>query len=127
MGWAVVDGTSGQDVSCGEVRVCDAENSRCSNLRTPGHPCFGTALVAGMFVVSDIMPACALYCATLFLNGVPTCAIVRHCHDPPHPGTKSGMASYATNCHTVNRRMAPSAHASPRNERLSAWSAIVRR
>ena len=39
------------------------------------------------------------------------------CHEPPHPGTKSGMASYATNCHTLNRRRAPSAHASPRNER----------
>ena len=40
-----------------------------------------------------------------------------HASEPPHPGTKSGMASYATNCHTLNRRRAPSAHASPRNER----------
>ena len=43
-------------------------------------------------------------------NCVRTCYIVRHSHDPMHPGTTSGMASCAINCHTLNRRRAPSAH-----------------
>ena len=79
-------------------------------------PCFGTALVAFMFVVTDVMLVRAVPCDS-GPELCPTCAIVRNCHAPPHPGTKSGMASYAINCHTLNRRRAPSAHASPRNER----------
>ena len=43
-------------------------------------------------------------------NCVRTCSIVRHSHDPTHPGTTSGLASCAINCHTLNRRRVPSAH-----------------